>query len=171
MKAISTPTARFISLPLIVFTLLINSCNSIPPSGINKDLNTGLVTTYTGLVPSGTKVIMNDQVLNHTDIPLGESFVILNEKVKGFTIKDGKVSVGCALTISDKSGKVLLAEPDLFKEKDIFDKDSLDYLRCTVNTGKPMEWEQNYDVTVVFTDKYGNGKIENKVTIRAIDIP
>lgn len=110
-------------------------------------------------------------MLNHTDIPLGESFIILNEKVKGFTVKDGKVSVGCALTITDKSGKALLSEPDLFKGNDVFKKDSLDYLRCTVNTGKPMEWEQNYDVSVLFTDKYGNGKIENKVTIRAIDIP
>jgi hypothetical protein len=133
-------------------------------------MNTGLVTTYTGLVPSGSKMIMNDEVLNHSDIPLGESFIILNEKVKGFTIKDNRVSVGCALTITDKAGKALLADPDLFKGNDIFSKDSLDYLRCTVNTGKPMEWEEKYDVTVVFTDKYGTGRIENKVTIRAIDI-
>ncbi|MGC4037543.1 MAG: hypothetical protein QM764_16395 [Chitinophagaceae bacterium] len=155
---------------IYLFTFFL-ACNSIAPSGISKDINTGMVTSYTGLVPAGSKIVMNDEVLNHTDIPLGESFIIVNEKVKGFTAKDNKVSVGCALTIADKTGKKLLDEPDLFKGNDIFNKDSLDYLRCTVNTGKPMEWEQNYDVTVVFTDKYGKGKIENRVTIRAIDVP
>jgi hypothetical protein len=34
-----------------------------------------------------------------------------------------------------------------------------------------MQWEEKYDVAVTFWDKNGNGKIENKVTIRSIDIP
>jgi len=161
----------FIVFSLSLHSLLILSCNSIPQSGISKDINTGLVTTYMGLVPGQSKILMNGEVLNHTDIPLGESFIIINEKVKGFTIKDDNVSVGCALFITDKNGKPLLSEQDLFKGKNIFKKDSLENLRCIVNTGKPMEWEEKYDVTVVFTDKYGKGKIENKVTIRSIDTP
>jgi hypothetical protein len=40
-----------------------------------------------------------------------------------------------------------------------------------VSTGKPMQWEEKYDVAVTFWDKFGDGKIENKVTIRSIDIP
>lgn len=152
-------------------TFIFISCNSVQQSGIKKDINTGLLTTYSGLVPEESKIVMNEEVLNHADIPLGKSFIIINEKVKGFTVKDDKVSVGCALTITDKNGKELLSDPDLFAGKDVFKKDSLNYLKCTVNTGKPMEWEEKYDVTVVFTDKYGKGKIENKVTIRAIDIP
>lgn len=139
--------------------------------GIKKDLNTGMVTNYSGLSAEESKIIMNNEELGHTDIPLGESFIIVNEAVKGLTVKDGKISVGCSLTIADKTGAVLLSEPDLFKGNDVFEKDNINYLKCTVNTGQPMHWEEKYAVTVVFTDKFGTGKIENKVTIRMIDIP
>jgi len=155
---------------VVILSAVLFACNA-QQFGVNRDLNTGLVTNYKGLTTADTKMIMNGEVLNHTDIPIGESFVITNEKVKGFTIKNNKVSVGCSLLITDKNGKTLLSEPDLFKGRNVFEKDKVDYLKCTVNTGKPMEWEEKYNVTVVFTDKYGKGKIENKVTIRAIDIP
>jgi len=44
-------------------------------------------------------------------------------------------------------------------------------LKCTVSTGESMKWEEKYNVAVNFWDKNGNGKIENKVTIRMIDLP
>ncbi|MGN6437140.1 MAG: hypothetical protein ACTHMM_11430 [Agriterribacter sp.] len=157
-------------LAVIVIAGFLAGCNA-HALGIKKDLNTGMVTNYSGLSAEDSKIIMNNEVLGHTDIPLGESFIIVNEAVKGLTVKNNKVSVGCSLTIADKSGTVLLSEPDLFKGNDVFEKDSISYLKCTVNTGQPMRWEENYTVTVVFTDKFGNGKIENKVTIRMIDIP
>jgi len=116
-------------------------------------------------------MVMNDEVLNHNDIPMGESFLLVNDQLTGLVAKEGKVSVGASLIISDKTGKVLLKEDDLFRGKDVFHKDSVNYLKCTVPTGKPMEWEEKYDVAVTFWDKYGDGKIENKVTIRCIDIP
>lgn len=156
---------------LIIMLMGILSACSAQPAGVKKDLNTGMITTYKGITAEETKMVMNDEILNHNDIPLGESFYIINEKVKGLIVKDGKVSVGCSLLIADKQGKVLLSEPDLFRGNDVFEKDKTDYLRCLVNTGKPMNWEEKYNVTIIFTDKYGKGKIENKVTIRAIDIP
>lgn len=114
---------------------------------------------------------MNDEVLNHTDIPIGEKFFLINDNVKGLKEKDGKISVGCSLKITDQKGKVLLDEKDLFKGEDVFKKEDAKMLRCTINTGDPMQWEEKYDVQVKFWDKYGDGYIENKVTIRAIDIP
>jgi hypothetical protein len=116
-------------------------------------------------------LMMNNEVIHHTDIPLGESFMLINDGVKGLTVKNGKVSVGCSLMIKDKAGKTLLNSADLFKGNDILDKDSAGFLRCTVSAGSPMKWEEKYDVTVIFWDKYGTGKIENRVTIRCIDIP
>jgi hypothetical protein len=90
----------------------------------------------------------------------------VNEGVEGLTVKDGKVSAGCALLITDMKGNVLLSESDLFKGNDVFDKDKANYLRCLVNTGKPMQPKQQYLVSVVFSDKYGMGSIENKVELR-----
>jgi hypothetical protein len=86
-------------------------------------------------------------------------------------VKEGKVSIGCSLKITDQKGNILLQEKDLFEGHDLFNEKDASYLKCTVSTGKPMEWEEKYDVAVVFWDKYGDGKIENKVSIRCIDIP
>lgn len=147
------------------------SCNGYVAVGVKKDLTTGLVAKYNNLEPENVMLVMNDEVLNHTDIPLGESFILINDRVKGLKEKNGKVSVGCSLTITDKDGKELLNEPDLLKgDAGTFSKD-ITYLKCTVSTGAPMQWEETYAVNVTFWDKNGNGKIENKVNIKAIDMP
>ena len=161
-----------LAIAMLLLIIVISACNAQPPlAGTVKDNTTGLTATYKALKPGKVSLVMNDEILNHTDIPLGETFMLVNNGIKGLTVKDGKVSVGCALTIKDKTGKAMLQSSDLFKGSDILDKDSADYLRCVVYTGTPMQWEEKYDVTVVFWDKYGTGKIENKVTIRCIDIP
>ncbi len=157
-----------------LFSLLLvylSSCNNAVLSGVHKDLNTGVTTNYKNMEPGSTVLVMNNEVLNHTDIPLGENFVLINDDVKGLVEKDGKVSAGCELTITDKQGKQLLHEADLFKGEDIFLKENARALKCTISTGKPMNWEEHYDVAVTFWDKYGSGKIENKFSVRMIDIP
>jgi hypothetical protein len=165
-------SAKKMGIAMLLVIIAISACNAQPPlSGTVKDNTTGLTATYKNIKPGKVLLVMNDEIIHHTDIPLGESFMLVNSGIKGLTVKNGKVSVGCALTIKDKAGKTLLQADDLFKGNDILDKDSADYLRCTVSTGSPMKWEEKYYVTVVFRDKYGTGKIENKVTIRCIDIP
>jgi len=155
---------------ILFFSLFFMSCK-MNSTGISKELDTGLTTKYSGLKPERTRIVMNDEVLNHHDIPLGESFKIINEGVSGFEVRDGKVSVSCSLEITDAEGKVLLSAPDLFKGNNDFTKEKAEVLSCTVNTGEPMKWEENYQVRAVFIDNYGKGTIENKITIRAIDIP
>jgi hypothetical protein len=139
--------------------------------GVKKDNTTGLHATYKNLEPETIKLVMNGETLNHTDIPLGESFVIRNENVEGLVAREGKVSVGCALRITDSASKVLLQVEDLFKGKDIFDAMDATYLKCTVSTGQPMASEEKYTVQATFWDKYGDGRITNEVVIRAIDMP
>jgi hypothetical protein len=155
----------------LIHTTILSCHSKLKPAGTSKDVNTGMVTSYSGLIPESSRVIMNDEVLSHTQIPLGESFVIINDKVSGLTVKDNKVSVGCSLQITDKNGKTILKNPDLFNGNDVFDKNSLDYLRCQVSTGDPMEWEETYTVKTVFFDKYGDGTIENSLPISLIDTP
>ena len=138
------PSPLFRRLPataaVLFLTILLYSCKGgIKPFGKRVDLATGLSTNYTGMVPAETKMIMNNEVLNHADIPLGEKFTIVNSGVEGLTVKNNQVSVGCSLLISDKSGKQILFEPDLFKTGGVFHKDSASALQCKVNTGAPME--------------------------------
>lgn len=171
-KAAFAATGKILTGVIVAFIFLsFMACNTQVSVGVKKDLNTGLTAKYTNIEPEKVMLVMNDEVLNHTDIPLGESFQLINDNVKGLKEKDGKVSVGCSLVIKDKNGKELLNEPDLLKgDAGIFNKD-ITYLKCTVNTGAPMQWEETYAVNVTSWDKNGTGKIENTVDIKAIDIP
>ena len=170
MRGFTSSFASRAAAILLIFASSLVSCN-LPPTGIKKDFSTGLVTKYSGLVPSEVNMVMNGEELKQSDIPLGESFTIINKNINGFTIKDGKVSVGCSLKITDTAGRELLNEPDLFAETPTFQPDSAKTLKCEVNTGKPMDWDQKYAVTVIFWDKFGAGKIENATQILMIGKP
>lgn len=156
----------------LLFCIVIYSCNGQPLVGVSKDLNTGMVTTYSKVKPEETVLVMNEEKLGHTQIPLGEKFIVVNSNVKGLIVKDNKISIGCSLVISDIDGKELLHEDDLFKgDSGIYDEKDAEYLKCTVSTGKPMEYDKKYNVAVKFWDKYGTGSIENKFAIEIIDLP
>lgn len=173
-RARHRPSLPRLSALLVIASLagtLVSCKGGLQPIGKHVDLVTGLSTEYKGIVPTGTNMIMNNEVLNHTDIPLGEHFTIQNTGVTGLTVKDNKVSLGCSLLISDKDGRKMLFEPDLFKDNAVYDKDSVRYLKCDVGTGSPMEWQKKYLVKVTYWDKFGTGKLENSVTISMQDEP
>lgn len=152
--------------------IALNSCNApLPKKGIIKNLNTGITSTYNGIKLEKALLVMNGEEINHTDIPLGESFDLINTGIEGLQEKNNVVSIGCSLLIKDKEGNILLNADDLYKDNGIYKKDSARFLRCTISTGEPMKWEEKYDIKVVFWDKFGEGKIENNFTIRCIDIP
>ena len=171
MQFAQSKTARLLLFLLILLYLVLSGCSNIESKGVMKDINTGMVTHWTKASPGSVVLVMNGEELGHTDIPLGENFQLIAKNIKGLTSKNGRISVGCALTITDKSGKQLMNEPDLFAGGSEFDAAEDQFLRCTINTGAPMQWEENYDVTVRFWDKYSTGQIESKVTIHMIDIP
>jgi hypothetical protein len=148
-----------------------SACKAPVVNGINKDLNTGMTTEYHQMKPTRSLLVMNGEEINHTDIPIGENFVLVNDGISGMTTKNGKISAGCSLLIKDEQGNSVLDEKDLFAGNDVFKEEEAKMLKCTVSTGKPMKWEEKYEVLVKFWDKYGQGSIENKLKIRMIDIP
>ena len=157
---------------IALLIIILSSCKApVVNVGVKKDFNTGMSSSYSGIEPEKTFLVMNNEVINHTDIPLGESFLVVNDNIKGLQEKNGKVMVGCSLKIVDSTGKILMDEKDLFAGHDTFEAKDAKMLKCTVNTGEPMKWEEKYNVSVVFWDKNSTGKIENNVTIRSIDIP
>src|SRR5687768_15089792 len=168
---VSWPVKFLPAASCIFLSILLVACGSKKTAGVTKDFNTGLTAQYINMQPKSVFLVMNNEVLGHTDIPLGESFVLVNDEIDGMIEKNGNVSAGCSLRISDGEGTILLEEKDLFAGNDVFKKDSATRLKCSINTGKPMEWEKNYNIQVVFWDKYGSGKIVNECTIRSIDIP
>lgn len=164
---------KFKLLKTISFLLMIITIGSCDHKvvGVKKDLTTGLVTSYKEMEPAKVFLVMNDEVLNHTDIPIGEKFIVINDGVSGLITKNDKVKVGCYLKVTDQAGNILLEEKDLFANNDEFLSKDARMLKCTVTTGEPMKWEERYNVSVSFWDKQGKGRIDNTVTIKAIDIP
>ena len=152
---------------MFVFT----SCEAQLHYGIKKDAGNGITTTYTNMEPGEVIRVMNGEKVSHNQVVLGDKFTIINQNVKGLVVKEGKISIGCSLTIKDKNGKKILAEPDLFKGNDVMEKERSKELRCTISTGKPMDWQKQYEVVVTFWDKYGKGKLENKLNVLIEDIP
>jgi hypothetical protein len=155
---------------LLFIALLTSSCDH-QLAGVKKNMSTGLVTSYKDIEPSKALLVMNNEEINHTDIPLGEKFMLVNDDVSGLITKNGKVKVGCYLKIADVAGNILLENKDLFAGSDEFSPKDARMLKCTVTTGEPMKWDETYQVYVSFWDKQGKGRIDNSVTIKMIDIP
>jgi hypothetical protein len=155
----------------IVVSFLFTACEGQLQFGIMKDAGNGITTTYTNMEPGHVLRIMNGEVISHNQVVLGDKFAVINQHVKGLVVKEGKISIGCSLLITDKKGKKVLFEADLFKDNAVMDKDNAKELRCTISTGSPMDWQQEYNIVVTFWDKYGKGKLENKLDILIEDIP
>jgi len=171
MRIIHAKVSRVLLVLLLLLYFFLLACSKLESKGVMKDINTGMVTHWTTTNPESVVLMMNGEELGHTDIPLGESFQLVAKNIKGLTSRNGKISVGCALTITDKSGKQLMNEADLFADHSEFDVAEDQFLRCTINTGAPMQWEQDYNVLVRFWDKNNKGQIESTFTIHMIDIP
>jgi hypothetical protein len=154
---------------VVLFTVLTVACNDIPKIGIIKNTSNGITTTYRNIVTEEVIKVMNGEQFNHNQIPLGESFEVISRNVERLTIKNNRVNVGCELTISDKGGNILLNMNDLFGDSETLHKDSVDFLRCTVNSGSPMNPGEFYDVEIRYWDKLGDGELTNKLEVAIIE--
>jgi hypothetical protein len=156
---------------LVIAVLLSGACSELPQTGIIKNVSNGVTTTYLNMKPEGAVLVMNGEEINHNQIPLGEEFMLINHDVKGFAFADDRAHLGCELVIRDKGGNSLLHVKDLFENGGSFHRDSVSTLRCMVSTGRPMDYDEKYDVEVRFWDKNGNGEITNRFEIEIIDLP
>jgi len=162
---------KSIILVALAISIEIFSCQQIPQTGFIKDTSNGIYTIYKNIKPEDAIKVMNGEIFHHNQIPLGEAFEVINRNIQGLVVKDDKVSVGCGLKVSDKKGNVLLNMADIFEGAGIFNKDSVEFLRCTVNTGAPMKPMEFYDIEITYWDKFGDGELKNKLEIEIIDEP
>ena len=162
---------KIISALLVISSASFMSCEKIPQAGIINNVTNGVTTSYKNLKPEEVLKVMNDEVVEHNQVILGEELEVITNKVTGFTEREGRVSVGGELKVTDYTGKVLLHIDDLFEPGRTFHHDSISFLRCTVSTGSPMKYNETYDVEIRYWDKSGDGEIVNEFTMEIIDIP
>ncbi len=135
----------------IVFTLY--SCGGGFSKGVKKDLSTGLTSTYNGFAVADIYLVVDDNKLSGNKIALGKKIELIADGVDYYEAKDGKVSPGCLIILTDKAGKELLNLPDAFAEQPALDKDKAASLKATITTGNPMEVGETYHLYVRFFDK------------------
>src|SRR6186997_230763 len=145
---------KIIFLVMVIYTVASIACEKIPQSGIIRNTSNGITTTFKNIKTEEVVKVMNGEVVEHDQVVLGENLEVISNKISGLTEKNGLVSVGCELTVSDQSGKVLLHLEDMFGPDQTFVKDSVSFLRCTVSTGSPMQYNEKYDVIIKYWDKF-----------------
>lgn len=142
---------------LIIFcTVLIflSACNF--SVGTNKDLKTGLSISYNGFTVK--EVYMTDQAgnrLSSNKIPLGSTMHVIANNVGGYTLKDGKAYPGCAITVTDKTGKIMGTLPDVLEEvsKNGLEPANATLLSTDIRLSPPFVVGQTYHLNVRFFDK------------------
>lgn len=140
----------------ITFSLILfSSCLSNTGAGIKKDLNTGLVANYKGLVIDDIYLADADgNRLSSTSIALGSKINITATGVSNFTESAGIVYPGCTIILTDKSGNQILNLPDAFAGlTDGTTAGEAKILQASLNTGDPMLVGETYKLHIQFFDK------------------
>lgn len=139
----------------IVVLLSLYSCAGNFSKGVKKDLSTGLSASYKGF--SLEDVYMTDakgNKMTSNEVALSTHFNIEASGVEHYTVDQGRVYPGCAIILTDKTGKEILNMADAFEEmKDGTTPDQANVLKATLNTGEPMVISETYHLSVRFYDK------------------
>jgi predicted small secreted protein len=138
----------------ILSLIVLSGCNF--SVGTNKDLKTGLSTTYNGFrVKEVFLGNMDKQHLSSNKIPLNSTFLIIATDVENYTLKDGKAYPGCEITVKDKAGKVLGHIDDAMADvsRNGLEPEMATTLSARATLSPPFEKGKTYNVAVRFFDK------------------
>ena len=145
-------------LGLVFVSLFITSCQL----GTHKDLMSGLSYTYSGLGVEEVVLSIDGQRFQDREFPF-QSVVVMNFlEVNGFKRNDGKVFPGLSVSVTDKSGNVVLSADDLFAKYDAEGLEPVEAssLSSNITIGNPMTPGQTYHWEVNVWDKRGEGEIQ-----------
>lgn len=134
--------------------LTLFACSGGFSKGVRKDLSTGLSASYNGLGLQDIYLVVDSARVKSNKIELGKTIFMEAKGVDFFTVENGNVFPGCSITLSDKSGKELVNNPDAFEHLNGgISATQATILDASLNTGSPMEVGQTYTLKVRFFDK------------------
>jgi hypothetical protein len=146
----------------ILAVIILSGCHF--SVGSNKDLSTGLSSSYNGF--SVKDVFLADTAGKHLSsnkIPINSTFFIIANGIGNYTLKNGKAYPGCEITINDKNGKLMGHLPDAMAEisKDGLEPSVAAALSANVTLSPPLVVGEPYHVAIRFFDKENE---KNKIT-------
>ncbi len=158
---------KYVALFLLLFGLSLSGCQFDWSQGIKKDYSTGITVSNEGLSYDEDYLSVDGERLNNNGVKLGDKVYMVFSGVDGFAEKDGKVFPGAAMQVTDREGKTVLEETDMFAAYDQTGVDVTDAgdLSVSLLVGDPMISGESYDWKVKFWDKLDKGEIKAEVSI------
>ena len=144
--------------------------------GVKKNLATGLYYSHNGF--KGNNVVAYNgynERLQDNKLPENSILMLYFDNIENFTVVDGKVSIGCELTVTDPDGNTMLHYDDLYKDLKAVSLEDAKYSHVRVTLAKPIVAGKTYTVKSKLFDKkneknYVNVDMEVEVTPSEVDI-
>ena len=146
----------------------LSGCQMDFSKGVKKDFKTGITVTNDGLSYEDYYLAVGDQRLGTSEVSMGDKVYLNFTGVDGFTEENGKVFPGAAMVVTDRDGKEVLHEDDLFSaySKDGVDKADAKVMSVSVVVGDPMISGESYNWKVRFWDKKHAGEIRAELDLK-----
>jgi hypothetical protein len=104
---------KITSLLLAVIAFVSSSCNF--SAGTKTDLGTGLSISYNGFGVDEVLLVGPDNTaMINNDVQLNTQIAIVAQGLVNYVLKDDKAFPGLMLSVTDKQGKAIIDEADLF---------------------------------------------------------
>lgn len=143
-----------IKILMVAICALLFACSGSFSKGVKKDLATGLSASYNGLTLNDIYLVVDSAKAKSNKFPLGKKVVVEAQGVDFFTVEQGNVFPGCAMILTDKTGKEILNIADAFEHlNNGTSAEQATVLDATLNTGEPMVPGETYRLKVRFFDK------------------
>lgn len=155
-----------------IFTLILilglTGCQYDFSKGVKKDFGTGITVNNDGLSYGDYYLSVNDVKLDNSEVNYGDKVYLVFSGVEGFSEVEGKVFPGAAMQVTDRDGKIVLQEKDLFAayDQEGVDPVSASDLSVSLLVGDPMIAGESYDWKVKFWDKKSPGEINAELQVK-----
>jgi predicted small secreted protein len=143
---------KSILLFVLFSAFVFNACNF--STGVKKDLGTGLSMSYNGFSVDEVVLAGPDNTAMRTNtVKLQTDVALVAQGLGNYTLKDEKAYPGLMLTVTDKTGIVILNGDDFFAGNDGYSPADASIIRGTVTIGDPMKSGETYHVKMRVWDK------------------
>ena len=131
-------------------------------AGTKKDFATGLSYNYNGFAVEEVLLVGPDNVAqSNNEVILNTKIAIVAQGITNYELKDGKAFPGLMIKVTDKAGKAIIDEADLFAGTEGYSATDASVLRGSITIGEPMKSGEEYHVTMRVWDKT---KLDNELT-------
>ena len=142
----------------ITLCFIIVACSGNFSKGTKEDLTTGLSVTYNGFsIDDASLVNSQNERAKNNEVAIGQTIAIVVDGIENYTQQDGRVFPILDITVTDKSGTVVLEGKDILgqerQQQNGFTPEYASNLRGTITVGAPMKAGETYHATMKISDQ------------------